>query len=125
MRELWASSQICREKFDLNYVLAVDSEPFESEVGKEKRPFTHWHSRQTAGRCGQMRLVPYEGAPRDQCLILLVAIAKSARSSSRSGRSGLGRTSPFLLGPISEIEAEQYDASTVLYAAGLFQCVTF
>ena len=25
-----------QEKFDLNYVLAVDSEPFESEVGKEK-----------------------------------------------------------------------------------------
>ena len=34
--ELWASLTDLQEKFDLNYVLAVDSEPFESEVGKEK-----------------------------------------------------------------------------------------
>ena len=33
-----------QEKFDLNYVLAVDSEPFESEVEKRKGP-SHRHSR--------------------------------------------------------------------------------
>ena len=51
-----------QEKFDLNYVVAVDSEPFESEVEERKGP-SHWHSRQThASRCGARRLVPYEGA---------------------------------------------------------------
>ncbi|QWL83235.1 Arginine utilization protein RocB [Streptococcus sp. ZB199] len=93
-----------QEKFDLNYVLAVDSEPFESEVGKEK--VLH------IGTVGKLMPVvvaqgvlshmkePLKGI---NALSLLVAIASQLDLHPDLADQALGETSPFLLGPISEI----------------------
>lgn len=110
-----------QEKFDLNYVLAVDSEPFESEVGKEK--VLH------IGTVGKLMPVvvaqgvlshmkePLKGI---NALSLLVAIASQLDLHPDLADQALGETSPLPSWSYLRDLKEQYDVSTVLYAAGYF-----
>ena len=110
-----------QEKFDLNYVLAVDSEPFESDLEKEK--VLH------IGTVGKLMPVvvaqgvlshmkePLKGI---NALSLLVAIASQLDLHPDLADQALGETSPLPSWSYLRDLKEQYDVSTVLYAAGYF-----
>lgn len=110
-----------QEKFDLDYVLAVDSEPFESDLEKEK--VLH------IGTVGKLMPVvvaqgvlshmkePLKGI---NALSLLVAIASQLDLHPDLADQALGETSPLPSWSYLRDLKEQYDVSTVLYAAGYF-----
>jgi len=110
-----------QEKFDLNYVLAVDSEPFESDLEKEK--VLH------IGTVGKLMPVvvaqgvlshmkePLKGI---NALSLLVAIASQLDLHPDLADQALGETSPLPSWSYLRDLKERYDVSTVLYAAGYF-----
>ena len=114
-----------QEKFDLNYVLAVDSEPFESEVGKEK--VLH------IGTVGKLMPVvvaqgvlshmkePLKGI---NALSLLVAIANQLDLHPDLADQALGETSPSFLVLSQRFEGPVRCIDRAL-CGWLFQCSAF
>lgn len=114
-----------QEKFDLNYVLAVDSEPFESEVGKEK--ILH------IGTVGKLMPVvvaqgvlshmkePLKGI---NALSLLVAIASQLDLHPDLADQALGEMSPSFLVLSQRFEGAVRCIDRAL-CGWLFQCIAF
>ena len=110
-----------QEKFDLDYVLAVDSEPFESDLEKEK--VLH------IGTVGKLMPVvvaqgvlshmkePLKGI---NALSLLVAVASKLDLHPDLSDQALGEQSPLPSWSYLRDLKDQYDVSTVLHAAGYF-----
>ena len=110
-----------KEEFDLDYVLAVDSEPFEATSDKEK--VLH------IGTVGKLMPVvvaqgvlshmkePLKGI---NALSLLIAVASKLDLHPDLSDQALGEQSPLPSWSYLRDLKEQYDVSTVLYAAGYF-----
>ena len=110
-----------KDEFDLDYVLAVDSEPFEARSDKEK--VLH------IGTVGKLMPVvvaqgvlshmkePLKGI---NALSLLVAVASKLDLHPDLSDQALGEQSPLPSWSYLRDLKDQYDVSTVLHAAGYF-----
>ena len=110
-----------KDEFDLDYVLAVDSEPF--EAGSDKEKVLH------IGTVGKLMPVvvaqgvlshmkePLKGI---NALSLLVAVASKLDLHPDLSDQALGEQSPLPSWSYLRDLKDQYDVSTVLHAAGYF-----
>ena len=110
-----------KDEFDLDYVLAVDSEPF--EAGSDKEKVLH------IGTVGKLMPVvvaqgvlshmkePLKGI---NALSLLIAVASKLDLHPDLSDNALGERSPLPSWSYLRDLKDQYDVSTVLHAAGYF-----
>ena len=110
-----------KDEFDLDYVLAVDSEPF--EAGSDKEKVLH------IGTVGKlMPVVVVQGVLSHMkeplkginALSLLVAVASKLDLHPDLSDQALGEQSPLPSWSYLRDLKDQYDVSTVLHAAGYF-----
>ena len=110
-----------KEEFDLDYVLAVDSEPFEATSDKEKVLHIGTVGKLmpvvvTQGVLSHMK-EPLKGI---NALSLLIAVASKLDLHPDLSDQALGEQSPLPSWSYLRDLKDQYDVSTVLHAAGYF-----
>ena len=110
-----------KDEFDLDYVLAVDSEPFEATSDKEKVLHIGTVGKLmpvvvTQGVLSHMK-EPLKGI---NALSLLIAVASKLDLHPDLSDQALGEQSPLPSWSYLRDLKDQYDVSTVLHAAGYF-----